>query len=133
MVTDMEQISIFELLTEQTKSDFPCDTCVYDIKGCCAYDEPLRRHCVEGDSYIERYDIAKDTHLNAWEKCESGKTELRGISLALVDTDTWSVPTNIDRVVKGIYDGEPAEIGLRYCVYGMDESDIWVPIMYRRY
>lgn len=29
----------------------PCDSCLYDIKGCCAYDEPLGRYCILGDAY----------------------------------------------------------------------------------
>lgn len=33
------------------KDNFPCDTCFYDVKGCCDYDEPLGRHCVLGSAY----------------------------------------------------------------------------------
>lgn len=33
------------------KENFPCDTCFYDINGCCSYDEPLGRYCVLGSAY----------------------------------------------------------------------------------
>lgn len=44
-----EQITIFDLLEEE--SDFLCDQCVYNCKGCCGYNEPLGRTCVEGDAF----------------------------------------------------------------------------------
>lgn len=31
--------------------DFPCDSCEYDVGGCCDYDEPLGRYCVLGSAY----------------------------------------------------------------------------------
>ena len=33
------------------KTNLPCDDCVYDIQGCCAYDEPLGRYCVLGSAF----------------------------------------------------------------------------------
>lgn len=30
---------------------FICDTCAYDVKGCCDYNEPLGRFCVLGSAY----------------------------------------------------------------------------------
>jgi len=31
--------------------EFPCDSCDYDMNGCCNYDEPLGRFCVLGSAY----------------------------------------------------------------------------------
>ena len=36
------------------KSNFPCDSCAYDVNGCCNYDEPLGRYCVLGSAYKPR-------------------------------------------------------------------------------
>lgn len=33
------------------KDGFLCDTCFYDVKGCCSYDEPLGKYCVLGSAY----------------------------------------------------------------------------------
>lgn len=33
------------------KDNFPCDSCAYDVQGCCDYDEPLGRFCVLGSAY----------------------------------------------------------------------------------
>lgn len=32
----------------------PCDSCAYDVRGCCDYDEPLGKYCVNGDAYTPR-------------------------------------------------------------------------------
>ncbi len=31
--------------------ELPCDSCFYDMNGCCDYDEPLGRFCVLGSAY----------------------------------------------------------------------------------
>lgn len=33
---------------------FPCNTCKWDIKGCCNYDIPHGRFCVLGDAWERR-------------------------------------------------------------------------------
>ena len=45
----MNQITIFDLIEEN--EPFPCDTCRYNEKGCCSYNEPLGRYCVMGNAY----------------------------------------------------------------------------------
>lgn len=134
MVTNMEQITIWDILNEKQESDFPCDSCLYDIKGCCDYDEPLGRHCELGNAYIKRYDIKKDDRLNDWAKVQCDKSvSVRGLSVTQSEADSWKVPVNIDRVEVGQYDGNKAEIGLRWCVSGVnDEFEIWVAIMWRK-
>lgn len=49
---------------------FCCDTCNYDIKGCCSYDEPLGKYCVLGNAYkpkipkqISIFEIIGDTEM----------------------------------------------------------------------
>ena len=29
----------------------PCNDCLYDVKGCCDYNEPLGRACILGSAY----------------------------------------------------------------------------------
>lgn len=130
----MEQLTIWDILPAQ-KSDFPCDSCVYDINGCCGYDD-VKRHCTLGDKYIQRYDISTDARAAEWEKVTCSKAVwVKGLSVVITDDgDMWKVPVNIDRVEVGQYEGHRAEIGLRYCVAGFnDELDIWVAIMWRKY
>jgi len=45
----MKQISFFDLLEE----DFICDTCLFDVNGCCSLSEPNGRYCILGDSKID--------------------------------------------------------------------------------
>lgn len=45
----MNQITIFDLIEEN--EPFTCDTCRYNDKGCCSYNEPLGRYCINGDAY----------------------------------------------------------------------------------
>lgn len=45
----MNQITIFDLIEEN--EPFTCDTCRYNEKGCCSYNEPLGRYCVNGNAY----------------------------------------------------------------------------------
>lgn len=127
----LEQISIWEYLAEKKESDFPCDTCVFDCAGCCSYDEPLGKYCENGSAYIKRYKVAKDERLNDWKKVEPGKSFIKGVSTLDTDSDCWSVQVNIDCVFKGQYDGRPAEIGCRLCLYGLLEYNVFVPIMWR--
>lgn len=35
-------------------TDLSCDTCAYDIQGCCDYDEPLGRCCILGSAYVPK-------------------------------------------------------------------------------
>ena len=45
----MNQITIFDLI--EKNEPFTCDTCRYNEKGCCSYNEPLGRYCVNGNAY----------------------------------------------------------------------------------
>lgn len=54
------QISIFDILADEQES-FICDRCLYNEKGCCSYNEPLGRTCIEGDAYEDIF----DTGINA--------------------------------------------------------------------
>lgn len=47
-----KQMTIFDFL-EVNEPDYIewCDRCVYNNNGCCGYDEPLGRYCVEGDAF----------------------------------------------------------------------------------
>lgn len=48
----MKQLSIFDLIPdEDNKAADICESCRYNENGCCSYDEPLGRYCVEGDAY----------------------------------------------------------------------------------
>ena len=129
----LEQISIEEYMNSlKPASDaLPCDSCVYDNKGCCGYDIPHGRYCENGNAYIKRYDLESDERIGKWEVAENGKTILLGIPTTDSSSENWKTPVNIDRVAEGIYDGKPAEIGLSLCVYGLDEAEIWVPLMWR--
>lgn len=51
-----DQLTIFDFITEQSEFDRDdfltwCDSCKYNVKGCCDYDEPLGRVCIEGSGY----------------------------------------------------------------------------------
>jgi hypothetical protein len=48
----VEQLDFFHLLDDQA-SEFICDTCLFDINGCCSFNEPLGRYCTLGDSKID--------------------------------------------------------------------------------
>lgn len=57
----MIQISIFDiegLIIQPENYDdmLPCDSCKWDIKGCCNYDIPHGRYCVMGDAWKGRED-----------------------------------------------------------------------------
>lgn len=39
---------------DTTNERFMCDECVYDIGGCCDYDEPLGRYCVLGSGFKQK-------------------------------------------------------------------------------
>ena len=45
----VNQITIFDLIEEN--EPFTCDSCRYNEKGCCSYNEPLGRYCVMGNAY----------------------------------------------------------------------------------
>ena len=50
------QLTIFDFITEQSEFDRDdfltwCDSCKYNVNGCCDYDEPLGRVCIEGSGY----------------------------------------------------------------------------------
>lgn len=48
----MKQLTFFDLIPEEENKEADlCETCRYFEKGCCSYDEPLGRYCVEGDAY----------------------------------------------------------------------------------
>lgn len=48
----MNQLSIFDLIPEEESKEADiCESCRYNEKGCCSYDEPLGRYCVEGSAY----------------------------------------------------------------------------------
>lgn len=48
----MEQLDLFHLLDDQVP-EFICDTCLFDINGCCSFSEPGGRYCTLGDSKID--------------------------------------------------------------------------------
>ena len=48
------QMSLFDFIPEpdpQPKWHLPCDTCGYDVKGCCDYDYHSGSYCVLGDKW----------------------------------------------------------------------------------
>lgn len=48
------QMSIFDFIPEPDPVDeweLPCDTCKFDVKGCCAYNRPLGDFCRLGDKW----------------------------------------------------------------------------------
>lgn len=48
----MKQLTFFDLIPdEDNKAADICESCRYNENGCCSYDEPLGRYCVEGDAY----------------------------------------------------------------------------------
>lgn len=48
----MKQLDFFDLLDVQAP-EFICDTCLFDINGCCSFSEPGGRYCTLGDSKID--------------------------------------------------------------------------------
>ena len=48
----MEQIDLFDLI-DFSATEFVCDTCLFDINGCCSFSEPGGRYCTLGDSKID--------------------------------------------------------------------------------
>ena len=48
----MEQLDLFHLLDDQAP-EFVCDTCLFDINGCCSFSEPCGRYCTLGDSKVD--------------------------------------------------------------------------------
>ena len=48
----MQQLDLFHLLDDQAP-EFVCDTCLFDINGCCSFSEPGGRYCTLGDSKID--------------------------------------------------------------------------------
>ena len=55
----MNQITIFDLIEEN--EPFTCDTCRYNEKGCCSYNEPLGRYCVMGNAYEKAAPVFPDS------------------------------------------------------------------------
>lgn len=54
------QMSIFDFIPEPEAEDewhLPCDTCGYDVKGCCAFENTPEDFCRLGDKWI-----LKDRH-----------------------------------------------------------------------
>lgn len=61
---------------------FLCDECIHDIQGCCDYDEPLGRFCVEGSAFQKKEDTmanestlykfktAVDNQVNSWRRAD---------------------------------------------------------------
>ena len=49
---------------------FVCDTCAYDVQGCCDYDEPLGRYCVLGSAYKP-----KDNQITIFDLLSEAKDE----------------------------------------------------------
>lgn len=48
----MKQLTFFDLIPdEDNKAADICESCRYNENGCCSYDEPLGRYCVEGSAY----------------------------------------------------------------------------------
>ena len=42
------------LMVMPAPTNFLCDSCKWDDKGCCSYDIPLGRTCVNGSAYREK-------------------------------------------------------------------------------
>lgn len=45
------QMHLFDFI-ERPKTGFPCDDCIYDIKGCCNYPDTKDDFCVMGDKRV---------------------------------------------------------------------------------
>ena len=56
----MKQLSIFDIIPTDNEA-FICDTCKHSIKGCCDYNEPLGRYCVNGDAYEKAAPVFPDS------------------------------------------------------------------------
>lgn len=55
----MRQLTFDDFLTPSTPYDTNdyltwCDYCEYDERGCCNYNKPLGRTCVEGSGFVRR-------------------------------------------------------------------------------
>lgn len=48
----MQQLDWFDLLDDPVP-EFVCDSCLFDINGCCSFDEPRGRYCTLGDSKVD--------------------------------------------------------------------------------
>lgn len=46
------QISIFDILNSKEEEVLPCDSCGYQVKGCCDYPCTPDDYCVLGDKWI---------------------------------------------------------------------------------
>lgn len=112
-VTNMEQMSIWDILDEG-KSDFPCDTCKHDVKGCCDYNEPLGKTCVLGSAYESNEWI----HLTIWDYIEWNSE----FSMPLISAISESnIMTHPDVICEGTVNGTPAYIGFKAWVSGPGE------------
>lgn len=78
-----------------------CDRCVYNDKGCCSYDEPLGRHCVLGDAFVEDlekmnfYDLLSEMRKRTGLDFEEDYLEA-GYQMN-VFTKKWMFTVNFDR------------------------------------
>ena len=109
----MEQISIWDILDGE-KSDFPCDTCKHDVQGCCDYDEPLGRHCVNGNAYEpNEWNYLHHTDYIEW---------ISENTMPLIQTATERhIMKHPDVVCEGTVNGVPAYIGFKAWVSGPGE------------
>lgn len=66
------QMSIFDFIPEPKAVDkwaLPCDTCKYDVKGCCAYNMPLGDFCRLGDKWEPKEIDEKDDYIKENPTC----------------------------------------------------------------
>lgn len=60
-------------ISDEKSSDFPCDNCGYDNKGCCDYPDSQEDYCVMGDKQIPvpfDYSSVDDNTANILRECE---------------------------------------------------------------
>lgn len=55
-MSSFANVSIFDILPESAEYDPDdyltyCSVCIYEERGCCSYDEPLGRVCIQGSGF----------------------------------------------------------------------------------
>ena len=84
-------------------TDLCCDYCIYDIKGCCDYDEPLGDYCVLGNKAIYYVDVRGLCDDAYCPKCDSSLDEFKYLDCevcpycgARIKWDRWHIANDKD-------------------------------------
>lgn len=83
----------------QQKTDFPCEDCGYDEKGCCNYPETPDDYCVCGDKQIPKNDEKPSFSIDE-EIPAPAQSEPPAFDYSVLDTDTAASLRNCETVIR---------------------------------